>query len=97
MGGTPLPSSLLSSLFSLSLSPLSLSLLMPSSPLIRRYIKTDMATAEQLFQEMKRRGIEPNAVTYGTLINGFAKQNDVGRALEMLEELEKKLGKANEV
>lgn len=42
----------------------------------------DIETAEKLFREMNQHGIQPDAVTFATLIKGLLKSNQFNKALE---------------
>ena len=56
---------------------------------------SDMEGAEKFFKRLIQDGFEPNVVTYGTLIKGYAKMNDVGKVMEKYEEMLKRGIKAN--
>jgi pentatricopeptide repeat domain-containing protein 1 len=43
-----------------------------------------------LFEEMKRKMIEPSSVTYGILIKAYGKVNSLSEAFAIFEEMKKK-------
>lgn len=45
----------------------------------------DMDGAEKFFKRIKQDGFEPNVVTHGTLINGYAKANNLEKMMEKYE------------
>lgn len=45
----------------------------------------DMDGAEKFFKRIKQDGLEPNVVTHGTLINGYAKANNLEKMMEKYE------------
>jgi pentatricopeptide repeat protein len=51
----------------------------------------------QLFEEMKRKLIEPSSVTYGILIKAYGKQNELGQAFRIFEEMKTKRVSVNDV
>jgi pentatricopeptide repeat protein len=48
-----------------------------------------MKKAEQLMKRMKQAGLEPNVVTYGTLMLGYTSVHDTTALLRTFEELKK--------
>lgn len=48
---------------------------------------SDMEGAEKFFRRLIHDGFKPNVVTYGTLIKGYAKMNDLGKVMEKYEEM----------
>lgn len=55
-----------------------------------------MEGAEKFFRRIKQDGLEPNVVTYGTLIKGYAKTNDLEKMMEKYEEMRVHDIKANQ-
>jgi pentatricopeptide repeat protein len=51
-----------------------------------------LADAEALFRRMKERGIEPDVVTYNTMINMYAKTDKIAEAQELPADVENKSG-----
>eukprot|EP00930_Biecheleria_cincta_P031823 TRINITY_DN2206_c0_g1_i2.p1 TRINITY_DN2206_c0_g1~~TRINITY_DN2206_c0_g1_i2.p1 ORF type:complete len:628 (+),score=133.54 TRINITY_DN2206_c0_g1_i2:129-2012(+) len=43
--------------------------------------------AVALYKEMKKRGVQPDLITYSVLIKGLADQHDIGKAMELVEDL----------
>jgi hypothetical protein len=52
-----------------------------------------MKKAEQLMKRMKQAGLEPNVVTYGTLMLGYTSVHDTTALLRTFEELKKASGR----
>lgn len=50
-----------------------------------------------LFEEMKRKQIEPSSVTYGILIKAYGKVNSLNEAFAIFEEMKKKQVQINDV
>lgn len=46
-----------------------------------------MDGAEKFFKRLKQDSLEPNVVTYGTLIKGYAKINNLEKMMEKYEEM----------
>lgn len=46
-----------------------------------------MEGAEKFFKRIKHDGLEPNVITYGTLIKGYAKTNDLETMMKKYEEM----------
>ena len=46
-----------------------------------------MEKAERVIERMKVGGVEPNQVTYGTLIKGYAEQGDIDNMVKKYEEM----------
>ena len=57
---------------------------------------SDMEGAEKFFKRLIQDGFEPNVVTYGTLIKGYAKINDIGKVMEKYEEMRRRSIKPNQ-
>jgi len=57
---------------------------------------SDMEGAEMFFKRLIQDGFEPNVVTYGTLIKGYAKTNDLGMVMKKYEEMLERGIKANQ-
>lgn len=49
---------------------------------------SDMVGAEKFFTRIKQDGLKPNVVTYGTLIKGYAKTNNLEKMMEKYEEMQ---------
>lgn len=49
---------------------------------------SDMEGAEKFFRRLKQDGFQPNVVTYGTLIKGYAKINNLQKMMEKYEEMQ---------
>lgn len=49
---------------------------------------SDMEGAENFFRRLKQDGFEPNVVTYGALIKGYAKINNLEKMMEKYEEMQ---------
>jgi len=47
----------------------------------------DMARVPQLLQDMAKDRLEPNIVTYSTILKGYCQENRLGKAFELLEEM----------
>lgn len=47
-----------------------------------------MQLAEQVLTYMRKQGIEPNTVTWNSLVKGYANAQDVGNVAEVLREME---------
>eukprot|EP00930_Biecheleria_cincta_P031822 TRINITY_DN2206_c0_g1_i1.p1 TRINITY_DN2206_c0_g1~~TRINITY_DN2206_c0_g1_i1.p1 ORF type:complete len:653 (+),score=139.25 TRINITY_DN2206_c0_g1_i1:134-2092(+) len=43
--------------------------------------------AVALYKEMKKRGVQPDLITYSVLIKGLADQHDIGKAMELVDDL----------
>lgn len=56
----------------------------------------DMEGAEKFFRRIKQDGLEPNVVTYGTLIKGYAKINGLEKMMEKYEQMRVHGIKANQ-
>ena len=48
---------------------------------------TDMDGAEKFFKRLRQDGLEPNVITYGTLLKGYAKVNDLEKMIDKYEEM----------
>ncbi|KAG2258412.1 hypothetical protein Bca52824_077706 [Brassica carinata] len=48
---------------------------------------SDMEGAEKFFKRIKVDGFEPNVVTYGTMIKGYAKADDLDKVMEVYEKM----------
>lgn len=48
---------------------------------------SDMEGSEKFFRRIKQDGLEPNVVTYGTLIKGYAKVNDIEKMMTKYDEM----------
>lgn len=48
---------------------------------------SDMKGAEKFFRRIKQDGLEPNVVTHGTLIKGYAKVNNLEKMMEKYDEM----------
>ncbi|KAK7257146.1 hypothetical protein RIF29_30911 [Crotalaria pallida] len=60
------------------------------------FLRGHAENAYQVFDEMRKRNIRPNVVTYGTLINGLCKNSRLREALKLKEDMERVSGlKAN--
>ncbi|KAK2638664.1 hypothetical protein Ddye_026459 [Dipteronia dyeriana] len=46
--------------------------------------------SKKLFEEMEKRGVRPNCVTYSALIDGYSKKGNLDEAKLLFEEMEKK-------
>merc|ERR1719159_1600421 len=46
-----------------------------------------MARVSDLLQDMNRNGVEPDLVTYSTLVKGYSLAGDVSRGFKVLEEM----------
>lgn len=57
---------------------------------------SDMEGAEKFFKRLKQDGFEPNVVTYGALIKGYAKVNNLEKMMEKYEEMRLSDIKANQ-
>ncbi len=57
---------------------------------------SDMEGAENFFRRLKQDGFEPNVVTYGALIKGYAKINNLEKMMEKYEEMQACGIKANQ-
>lgn len=57
---------------------------------------SDMEGAEKFFRRLKQDGFEPNVVTYGALIKGYAKINNLEKMMEKYEEMRACRIKANQ-
>lgn len=55
-----------------------------------------MEGAEKFFRRIEQDGLKPNVVTYGTLIKGYAKTNDLEKMMEKYEEMRVHGIKANQ-
>lgn len=49
---------------------------------------SDMVGAEKFFKRIKQDGLRPNVVTFGTLIKGYAKTNNLEKMMEKYEEMQ---------
>lgn len=49
---------------------------------------SDMEGAEKFFIRIKQDALKPNIVTYGTLIKGYAKTNNIEKMMEKYEEMQ---------
>lgn len=56
---------------------------------------SDMDGAEKFFKRIKQDGFEPNVITHGTLINGYAKANNLEKMMEKYENMRVEGMKAN--
>ncbi|PIN12126.1 hypothetical protein CDL12_15266 [Handroanthus impetiginosus] len=52
-------------------------------------MRSDLERARELFDEMRRRGVEPNVVTFGTLINGLCANSELGMAFSLRRRMER--------
>lgn len=57
---------------------------------------SDMEGAEKFFKRFEQDGLEPNVVTYGTLIKGYARVNDLDKMMERYEGMRGRGIKANQ-
>lgn len=57
---------------------------------------SDMEGAENFFRRLKQDGFEPNVVTYGALIKGYAKINNIEKMMEIYDEMKSYGMKANQ-
>jgi pentatricopeptide repeat protein len=48
---------------------------------------SDMRKAEKILKHMKLQGLQPNIVTYGTLIRGYASEGYVAKMMRKYEEM----------
>lgn len=55
-----------------------------------------MDGAEKFFKRLRQDGFEPNIVTYGTLLKGYAKENDLEKMMEKYEGMVKNGIKPNQ-
>ena len=56
--------------------------------LMNTYVNASkMLKAENVLKRMKLEGVEPNIVTYGTLVKGYASKGDVDRMVKKYEEM----------
>ncbi|KAL2466767.1 putative Pentatricopeptide repeat-containing protein [Abeliophyllum distichum] len=53
-----------------------------------RCVKGDVEGALNMFDEMLKIGVEPNVVTFGTLINGFCAKLELGKAFRLKKKME---------
>lgn len=49
---------------------------------------SDMEGAEKFFRRLKQDGFKPNIVTYGTLIKGYAKVENLDKMMELYEQMQ---------
>lgn len=56
---------------------------------------SDMDGAEKFFRRIKQDGFEPNVVTHGTLIKGYAKENNLDKMMEKYDNMNVEGIKAN--
>ncbi|KAF1899756.1 hypothetical protein Lal_00019887 [Lupinus albus] len=54
-------------------------------------LRGELDNAYEVFDEMRKRNVRPNVVTYGTLINGLCKNSRLREALKLKEEMERVL------
>ncbi|KAG8386431.1 hypothetical protein BUALT_Bualt03G0148000 [Buddleja alternifolia] len=52
-------------------------------------LRADLGTALEVFDEMGRRGVEPNVVTFGTLINGLCANSELDKAFVLKRRMER--------
>eukprot|EP00210_Caulerpa_lentillifera_P000292 g285.t1 len=58
---------------------------------IDEYVKDgDLSTAEKLFKLMIKREVDPDAVTYNTLMNGYLKSGNYGKVFKLFDEMKRK-------
>merc|ERR1719384_2720346 len=48
---------------------------------------SDMSQVPQVLQDMAKDGLEPNIVTYSTILKGYCQENRLGKAFELLQEM----------
>merc|ERR1719507_1754999 len=48
---------------------------------------SDMGRVPQLLQDMAKDGLEPNIVTYSTILKGYCQENRLDKAFELLQEM----------
>lgn len=58
---------------------------------------SDMDGAEKFFRQMKQDGFKPNVVTYGTLMKGYGKVNNLEKMMSVYEEMRMQGIKPNEI
>jgi len=49
----------------------------------------DMARVQPLLEDMHRQGIEPNVITYSTIVKGYCQENRIDKAFELFGEMKK--------
>lgn len=57
---------------------------------------SNLEGAENFFKRLKQDGLQPNVVTYGTLMKGYAKVNNLEKMMETYEEMQLNGIKANQ-
>lgn len=57
---------------------------------------SDTEGAEKFFRQLKQDGLQPNVVTYGTLMKGYARVNNLQKMMEIYEEMQLRGIKANQ-